>query len=149
MKKTNFTKKCAKGCKLQDGGPLESKYGQIGGTAGSLVGTALSAVGVPGLGGLFSMLGNVVGSKIGAPKDMQNQLNQLTVNKNPYGFAYGGMLTGKEDAAVYKGRLHSHGGILVNKSGVPSGKPDAEVEGDETVVKIGNKSYVFSNRLKI
>lgn len=64
-------------------------------------------------------------------------------------FNYGGFLTGMEDASVYKGRLHSKGGILVNSKGVPSGKPAAEVEGGETVVKINGKSYVFSDRLKI
>ena len=133
----------------QEGGPLESQYSQLGGAAGSMIGTALSALGVPGLGGIFGTLGQVVGSKIGAPKDMQNQLNQLTVNKNPYGFALGGALTGRQDAAVYKGRLHNTGGILVNSKGVPSGKPDAEVEGEEVKVTIGGKEYIFSNRLKI
>lgn len=144
MNKNKFSKKCA------NGGPLSTQYSQLGSTAGSMVGSALSAVGVPGLGGLFSMLGGMVGDKIGAPKDMQNQINQLTVNKNPYGFALGGALTGAADASVYKGRLHSTGGIKVNSAGVPdSENPDAEVEGEEVKVTMKGREYIFSNRLKI
>lgn len=153
MKRTKkgYAKKCAKGGPLsyQEGGPLESQYSQLGGAAGSMVGTALSALGIPGLSGIMGQLGQMVGSKIGAPKDMQNQLNQLTVNKNPYGFALGGALTGRQDAAVYKGRLHTTGGILVNSKGVPSNKPDAEVEGGEVKVSIGGKEYIFSSRLSV
>lgn len=147
MKKSKFVRQGRK--KYNQGGPLESQYGQAGSAVGSVVGTALQALGIPGLSGVLSMLGNVVGSKIGAPIDMQNQMNQLTVNKNPYGFAFGGALTGRADAGVYKGRLHTNGGILVNSKGVPSANPDAEVEGGELAVTIGGKSYIFSNRIKI
>jgi len=147
--KSKLMRKCCKGGYLQQGGPLEAKYTQVGSAAGSVLGTALTALGVPGLGGIFSALGSVIGKKIGEPKDLQNRLNELTVNKNPYGFALGGALSGMEDAAVYKGRLHNKGGIMVNAKGVPSNKPDAEVEGGEVKVTLGGKEYIFSNRLII
>lgn len=240
MKKNKFVRSSKK---YQNGGQLESQYGQAGSVVGSMVGSGLGMAAnalLPGLGSILSpvlsqvgsAVGGTIGSKAGAGKQMQQDMNALTVNKNPYGFAFGGSLTdpepsplkksnnaiisainvqasqgksyddiikainpmladrdklqedkinaeavspylgdgtpedlkrmypgrffkfggaltGRSDASVYKGRLHSHGGILVNSKGVPSGKPDAEVEGEEAVVNIGGKSYIFSNRILI
>lgn len=157
MKKSKFVRNSKK---YQNGGQLESQYGQAGSAVGSMVGSGLGMAAnalLPGLGSILSpvlsqvgsAVGGTIGGKAGAGKQMQQDMNALTVNKNPYGFAFGGALTGRSDASVYKGRLHSRGGILVNSKGVPSGKPDAEVEGGELAVTIGGKSYIFSNRLKI
>ena len=138
-----------------EGGKSNEQKGQaIGQTVGGL--TAL----IPGIGPILSsvltpLLGSV-GGLIGAPKDMQNQMNaqygQLKNNVTP--FALGGALTNaSSDFAKYSGNTHAQGGIDINAKGYP-GPGNVNVEDDEAVVNYtslsGNKlNFVFSKRLKI
>ena len=126
--------------------------GEIGSMIGSTVGTAANLI-APGLGSILSpILGNVgslLGGKVDAKKSMRERLSQSTVNTNPYGYENGGYITGTDDLVKYTGRSHSNGGIGIAPSGIPTFNPIAEVEGDETRLKIGKISHIFSKKLKV
>lgn len=77
----------------------------------------------------------------------ESPVNNTVVNSNPYGYELGGKLIGNEGAMQYSGASHSEGGIKVNPEGIPVQMSNQEVEGDEVVVKIKNKPYIFSNKL--
>ena len=64
----------------------------------------------------------------------------------------GGGLKGSEELLTFEGLpSHSEGGIPVSVGGMaaPNKAAVAEIEGEETVYRVGNNSYVFSAKLKI
>lgn len=126
--------------------------GEIGSMIGSTVGTAANLI-APGLGSILSPIlgsvGSMLGGKVDAKKSMRERLSQSTINTNPYGYENGGYITGKEDLAIYTGNSHSQGGIGITENGIPTYNPMAEVEGNETVLRIGKKSHIFSKKLKV
>lgn len=126
--------------------------GEIGAGIGSSIGSVANLI-VPGLGSLLSpvlgSVGGVLGAKYDAKKQAREQVQQTTVNTNPYGFELGGEITGNEDLAFYKGKSHRNGGIMVSKTGLPSFNPVAEVEGDESRLRLGKKTYIFSKKLTV
>lgn len=110
------------------------------------------------LGGMLLSLGlELVGNQISKgiqqnqmTQTLEDQLNAVSTGTNPYGFKYGGKLSGSKDNFEYGGDMsHEKGGIQVNKDGVPSDNPVAEVESDEVTINLDGESYVFSKSLVI
>lgn len=130
-----------------NGGELQGQ--QIGSTLG-----ALSNLAIPGLGAVLSPLLGQIGSQIGAKIDMtkvlQDHYKSMSNSTNPYGnYENGGTISGLEGLVKYDGASHAQGGIQVNAQGIPSSNGVAEVEGDEVTMRSGNKTFVFSSKLKI
>ena len=146
---------------------MRKKY-NIGGALESI--SPLADMALPGLGAALNFASSFI--QAGAmKKEAQDQttsnLTEKTINTNPYGYALGGLLknrnyykgrqyasggllTGKEDTAVYKGAKHGkEGGISVNSNGIPDKQGMNEVEGDEVVFQYKDKSYIFSDKLII
>lgn len=126
---------------------------QKGQMVGNLAGTALSLA-LPGIGSVVAPLLGQLGSQIGAKQDMtkalQDHFNSMSISTNPYGnYALGGEISGLDGLIKYDGASHANGGIQVNAQGIPSSNPVAEVEDGEVTMRSGNKSYVFSKKMKI
>lgn len=148
------------------GGNLQKTQNVLGTTQGV---AGLGDMVVPGLGTALNAAIGIFGQgfiKHAANKDIENSLTQMTVNTNPFGFALGGMLKktkayknrsyasgglleGTDDLGVYNGASHEQNGIKVSKSGIPSKEGINEVEGKETVFKMKDQAYIFSDKLKI
>ncbi len=139
---------------------MKKKKYNLGGNLQKTQGILSTAQGVAGLGdsivpGLGSALSTAIGifgqgfMKHAANKDIESSLTQMTVNTNPFGFALGGILKGRDDFSYYKGQSHSTGGIKTSSTGIPTKNGINEVEGGETKVQLNNQDYIFSNRLKI
>lgn len=83
-------------------------------------------------------------------QQIENNINKVSNDLNPYGLKYGGKIKGSKDNFEYGGDMsHAKGGIPVSKDGLQSTNPVAEVESKETSVKIDGESYIFSTTLKI
>lgn len=80
---------------------------------------------------------------------VKNYVNQIQQSMNPYSFKNGGNLKGSIDNSQYVGNSHAQGGINVNVKGLPSANSKLEVEGKETATKIGESTYIFSDKLTI
>jgi hypothetical protein len=146
VKKANFARNASK-WKHEEGGQLtNTEKGQM---IGQGLGSALAMAGVPGLGPILGQLGSMLGQKKDASAALKNSFNQINKSVNPYGHEEGGELMGREDLMQYKGNSHSQGGIAVQQNGIPYKEGINEVEGDETVYKVGKNSYVFSKKLKL
>lgn len=156
---------------------MKKKKYNLGGNLQKTQGILSTAQGVAGLGdsivpGLGSALSTAIGifgqgfMKHAANKDIESSLTQMTVNTNPFGFALGGvlrktkvyknrsyasggLLEGTDDLGVYSGATHEQNGIKVSKSGIPSKEGINEVENKETVFKMKDQVYIFSDKLKI
>lgn len=144
VKKANFARNSAKWKK------------ELGGTLNTLSAlrdfSSLGDLALPGLGPVLSASLSILQAGLGKKmfnENIEKSLAQQTINTNPFGFALGGVLKGKEDLGYYKGRSHISGGILTNPKGIPSEKGINEVEGEETLFKYKNMSYIFSDKLKI
>lgn len=133
--KKNKTKK-----KYEDGGELNPALTGLIGTGLSAINPALGAIAMPLL-NMFSQQPSQI---------LNDHFNQVKTSPNPYGYEKGGQL-GYEDLIVYNGPSHKEGGIPISNDGnaMSSGDAMAEVEGGETVWRIGDKRYVFSQKLKI
>lgn len=145
---------------------MRKKY-NIGGALESI--SPLADMALPGLGAALNFASSFI--QAGAmKKEAQDQttsnLTEKTINTNPYGYALGGLLknrnyykgrqyasggllTGKEDAALYSGKKHSSGGIKVGNNGVPNVNGGNEVEGGEVKFSYKNQEYIFSDKLII
>lgn len=136
---------------FQLGGNLNgSNSQQKGQMVGNLAGTALSLAGIPGLAPLLGQLGSQIGAKQDMTKALQDHFNSMSTSTNPYGnYALGGEISGLDGLIKYDGASHANGGIQVNAQGIPSTNPVAEVEDGEVTMRSGNKSYVFSKKMKI
>lgn len=140
--------------KLELGGTLNGTNSQQKGQmVGNLAGTALSLA-LPGIGSVVAPLLGQLGSQIGAKQDMtkalQDHFNSMSTSTNPYGnYALGGEISGLDGLIKYDGASHANGGIQVNAQGIPSSNPVAEVEDGEVTMRSGNKSYVFSKKLRV
>lgn len=136
--------------KYNYGGAFEQQGADLAGAGAGLAAQSLNLA-LPGLGSAVSpaasMLAEELAKRYLFPKAENVRRNRLDPLSNPYGgmMKYGGKLSGREDASIYKGKLHRNGGIMVNSKGVPSSNAAAEVEGGE--VKVGN--YIFSDTLKL
>ena len=101
---------------------------------------------------LNAVLQSIVGKK-NELKTISDHLTSLSSSTNPYGnYKLGGEIkNGYEDLLVYGGDSHSaiSGGVTVNEKGVPSELGTSQVEGKETALRIGTKTFIFSNSLKI
>lgn len=132
------------------------KYG-LGGLIGTGLGIAVGTpLGNPMLGAqLGGMAGNMVEGAVSKPKG-QPSGNSLQYTPSSYGYMYGGVPTyelayggtkpktkkmGKGGAVRFKGPSHEKGGVKLSKN--------VEVEGGETMDKIGKKDYIFSRRLTV
>lgn len=112
-------------------GGLVTEAGQLN----PLVGIAASVIGG---------LGSAMIEKNKAVNEFKNSLNTNTL------YEHGGMLEGRKDALEYEGPSHEQGGIPIDDKGNPVSMPTSkEVEGDEVVVNIDGKKYIFSKKLKI
>jgi hypothetical protein len=136
------------------GGTLDQQVGNqnqnVGSAVGSVAGMALTAAGVPGLGPVLSQLGSMIGKKSDEMKVLRDHFNSLNQSTNPYGnYANGGELSGLEGVLNVNAPSHDNGGLNVNAKGIPSPKPVAEIEGDETVATVKGKKIIFSKKLKI
>lgn len=80
---------------------------------------------------------------------LDDHLAQTKTATNPYGYEKGGNL-GYSDLIKYNGPTHDEGGIAVGNTGMVSSEPTQhEVEGEETAWKVGDKTYIFSNKYKL
>lgn len=112
----------------------------------------LADLAMPGLGSALSIATSFLGGRIQEDqlnKNTVQSLTQKTVNTNPFGFANGGFLLGNKDFGVYKGKLHTSGGISVSAKGTPTKNGINEVEGGETKFTYKGQDYIFSDQLKI
>lgn len=122
-----------------------------GGQIGSAVGMAANLA-APGVGSVIAPLLSEVGTVI--EQKLSNNKLPLNTNSNPYGYALGGQLQNSglgSGMALYKGRQHKTGGIMVMPSGVPSPKREqSNVEGGEVLVQLGKLgNHIFSKKLKV
>ena len=145
----------------------KKKY-NIGGALESL--SPLADMALPGLGTALNFASSFIQQgaiKKEAQEGVVSNLTEKTINTNPYGYALGGLLknrnyykgrqfstggilVGKEDAALYKGAKHGkEGGIKVGANGVPTKTGHNEVEGEETKFSYMDKEYIFSSKLII
>ena len=125
---------------------------ELGGQIGQMAGQSLNMV-APGVGEiaapLLGIAGELIEKKITGANRLNKQWSRMTANTNPFGYQYGGALTGRHDLAMYKGRSHRNGGIMVSAKGTPSANPEAEVEGGEARIITGDKTFIFSKKLKV
>ena len=77
------------------------------------------------------------------------ELSKTLVDHIKNQFKLGGTLKGNEDLLVASGRSHAQGGINVSPDGLPVQNSNQEIEGDETILTVGKKKYVFSSKLTI
>jgi len=99
---------------------------------------------------LLGQLGSQIGQKSDMTKVLNDHFNSMSTSTNPYGnYALGGEISGLDGLIKYDGASHSNGGIQVNAQGIPSVNPVAEVEDGEVTMRSGNKSYVFSKKLRV
>ena len=143
--------------------PQMAKYGgelkkySTGGNLGvsdltGILGTGLTMIN-PVLGKAVSPLLNATGQSIDTQQEenqvVNDHFNQVKTSTNPYGYEKGGEL-GYEDLIKYDGNSHEEGGIPVGNTGLPSDETTQhEVEGEETAWKVGNKTYIFSNKYRL
>lgn len=144
--KKKYSKKTKRSYEV--GGTLNQNQ-NTGNIVGQGLGTALSLAGIPGLAPILGQLGSMVGKKSDQIQTINNNLNQLNTSVNPYQFEHGGQLEGMEGLLTYEGPSHTNNGIAVNEQGLPTPTAQNEVEGEETVLRVGNNAYVFSKKLKI
>ena len=144
----------------------KKKY-NIGGALESL--SPLADMALPGLGTALNFASSFIQQgalKKEAQEGVVSNLTEKTINTNPYGYALGGLLknrnyykgkqyatggllTGKEDAAIYSGKSHKQGGISTSAKGTPTPNGQNELENGEVKFSMGNKEYIFSNQLII
>jgi hypothetical protein len=122
-----------------------------GGQIGSMVGAATNLF-APGIGSAITPILTQLGSAI--EEGISGNKLQLGQNTNPYGYELGGKLQNSgmgPGMALYKGREHRTGGIMVMPSGVPSPKGEkSNVEDEEVLVQLGKLgNHIFSKKLKI
>lgn len=126
--------------KYKDGGTMNPELTGLIGTGLSVINPALGAVATP----MLNMFNQENPNQV-----INDHFNQVKTSTNPYGYEKGGEL-GYEDLIKYEGNSHAEGGIPVGNTGLPSNETTRhEVEGEETSWRIGNKTYVFSNKYKI
>jgi len=140
--------------KKTDWNKIIKKYitgGEIN-TASNIIGAGLSFIpGGQAVAPLIGMLGQQLSGEVTQNKILQDHFNSIQTGNNPYGtFKEGGEITGYSDLIKYSGMpSHNNGGVSVNKSGLPMEMSTDEVEKDETTYRVGNTSYVFSNKFKL
>lgn len=147
-------KKCK--IKYNVGGSLNGNgQQQTGQTVGNLAGIALSLA-LPGVGSLLApvlgQVGSMIDKKAMQTKLLQDHFNSMSNSTNPYGnYKNGGEISGYEGLLKYDGDSHEapSGGIDVTSTGLPSPSSNQQVEGGETVRRVGKKAYVFSDTLKL
>lgn len=141
--------------KFNVGGNIDNNNQQLGNNIGSIAGQSLNLL-VPGLGAIAAPILSQLGSQIGAKQDMtkalQDHFNSMSNSTNPYGnYKNGGEISGYEGLLTYNGDSHEapSGGIDVTSTGLPTPSSNQQVEGGETVRRVGKKAYVFSDTLKL